>query len=187
MRGRGKADMNGVATRRAFVGAMAATILPLVLPHEASGAALPPDDVTPKIEFAFSAHVLLEPTREIGRTPYGIRRRVPIIGGTFEGPRIRGRVVPGGADWQLQRADDYTLIEADYMIEADDGVQIHVRNRGLTNSRLKGATTRYLRTVPEFEAPAGPHEWLNQSIFVGSLQGGTGGPPSVMVHVFRLG
>ena len=46
-----------------------------------------------------------EPTREIGRTPYGMRRRIPIIGGTFEGPRIRGRVLPGGADWQLQRAD----------------------------------------------------------------------------------
>ncbi len=177
--------MNGVATRRAFFGAMASTMLPLALPGEALGTPLP-DDSMPKVEFAFSAHVLLEPTEEIGRTPYGIRRRVPIIGGSFEGPRIRGKVLPGGADWQLQRADDYTLIEADYMIEAEDGTQIHVRNRGLTNSRVKGATTRYLRTVPEFEAPAGQHAWLNQSIFVGSLQGMSGGQPSVMVHVFSL-
>ena len=174
-----------LATRRTFFGAMASTVVPLALAGEAHAAPLP-DGVTPGVEFAFSAHVLLEPTKEVGRTPYGIRRRIPIIGGTFEGPRIRGRVVPGGADWQLQRADDYTLIEADYMIEAEDGTQIHVRNRGLTNTRVKGATTRYLRTVPEFEAPAGPHEWLNQSVFVGSLQGVTGGPPSVNVHVFRL-
>ncbi|KQS02351.1 hypothetical protein ASG11_16475 [Sphingomonas sp. Leaf357] len=179
--------MDGLATRRAFFGTMAVAALPAILPAEALAAPLPPDDATPKVEFAFAARVLLEPTREIGRTPYGIRRRIPIIGGTFEGPRIRGRVLPGGADWQLQRADDYTLIEADYMIQAEDGTQIHVRNRGLTNTRVAGAKARYLRTVPEFEAPTGPHDWLNQSIFVGSLQGvPAGGPPSVIVNVFRL-
>jgi hypothetical protein len=177
--------MEGLTTRRVFFGAMASAIVPLALSGEAHGTPLP-DGVTPSVAFAFSAHVLLEPTREVGRTPYGVRRRIPIIGGTFEGPRIRGHVVPGGADWQLQRADDYTLIEANYMIEAEDGTQIHVRNRGLTNTRVKGATSHYLRTVPEFEAPAGPHEWLNQSVFVGSLQGMAGGPPAVMVHVFRL-
>lgn len=178
--------MDGLATRRSFFGSMAATMLPLALPADALAAPVPPADATPGIEFAFSAHVLLEPTREVGATPYGIRRRIPIIGGTFEGPRIRGRVVPGGADWQLQRADNYTVLEADYMIEADDGTQVHVRNRGLTNTRVPGAKARYLRTVPEFEAPNGPHEWLNQSVFVGSLQGLPGGPPAVLIHIFRL-
>lgn len=183
--------MESPTNRRAVLGAMAITLLPLALPAPAqalpsSPVPLPPPDATPSVEFAFSAHVLLEPTREIGRTPYGVRRRIPIIGGTFEGPRIRGRIVPGGADWQLQRADDYTVLEADYMIEVADGTQIHVRNRGLTNTRVAGAKARYLRTVPEFEAPAGPHEWLNQSVFVGSLQGLSGGHPAVLVHVFRL-
>lgn len=176
-----------LATRRDFARAIALSMVPLALPGDARAAPQLPADVVPTVELAFAARVLLEPTREVGRTPYGIRRRIPIIGGSFEGPRIRGRVLPGGADWQLQRADDYTVIEADYMIEAEDGTPIHVRNRGLTNSRVKGAASRYLRTVPEFEAPAGPHEWLNQSLFVGSLQGATGGPPSVMVYVFRLG
>ena len=177
--------MGELTTRRMFFGAMASAALPLVLADKAAADPLPAG-VTPSTEFVFSAHVLLEPTREIGRTPYGFRRRIPITGGTFEGPRIRGRVLPGGADWQLQRADDYTILEADYMIEAEDGTPIHVRNRGLTNTRVKGATTRYLRTAPEFEAPVGPHEWLNQSIFVGSLQGVPAGPPSVIVHVFRI-
>lgn len=177
--------MDGLTTRRMFFGTMALAAVPLAAAGKAAAAPLPPG-VTPSVEFAFSAHVLLEPTREVGRTPYGVRRRIPIIGGTFEGPRIRGGVLPGGADWQLQRADDYTILEADYMIEAEDGTPIHVRNRGLTNTRVKGATNRYLRTVPEFEAPVGPHDWLNQSVFVGSLQGVTGGPPAVIVHVFRL-
>lgn len=177
--------MDGLTTRRMFFGTMASAAMPLALAGEATADPLSAG-ATPSVEFAFSAHVLLEPTREIGRTPYGFRRRIPIIGGTFEGPRIRGHVLSGGADWQLQRADNYTILEADYMIESEDGTPIHVRNRGLTNTRVKGATTRYLRTVPEFEAPVGPHEWLNQSIFVGSLQGVPAGPPSVIVHVFRL-
>lgn len=179
--------MSETTTRRSLLGTMGISVLPGLLPSDVFAApALPPDTV-PTVEHAFSAHVLLEPVREIGRTPYGVRRRIPIIGGTFEGPRISGRIVPGGADWQLQRSDDYTVIEADYMLEAADGVQIHVHNRGLTNTRVKGVAARYLRTVPEFEAPEGRHAWLNQSIFVGSLQGLTGGPPAVMVHVFRLG
>lgn len=171
------------ADRRRLLSAAGIALASAAVPFAAQAAAA--TDV-PTVEFAFAATVLLAPTVEIGRTPYGIRRRVPIIGGSFEGPRIRGIVVPGGADWQLQRADDYTVIEADYMIQTDDGTQIHVLNRGLTNTRVKGATRRYLRTVPQFEAPVGPHEWLNQSIFVGGLKPVTGGPPTVMIEVFRV-
>ena len=176
--------MDGLGTRRSFLGA--AAIVPLVLSSKVSAYPVPPVAALPSIEFAFTARVLLEPTREIGPTPYGIRRRIPIIGGTFEGPRIRGRVLPGGADWQLQRSDNYTVLEADYMIETAEGTPIHVRNRGLTNSRVPGAPRRYLRTVPEFEAPSGRYEWLNQSIFVGSLESVYGGLPAVLVHVFRV-
>jgi hypothetical protein len=178
-------DITGPATRRTFFATVASAASILTLPFKASAAAIP-DEAIPGVEFAFSAKVLLEPGREIGATPYGMRRRIAIIGGTFEGPMIKGRVIGGGADWQLERADHYTLIEADYMIEADDGTQIHVRNTGLTNSRVPGVKSRYLRTVPVFEAPDGPHAWLNQSVFVGSLQSVSGGPPSVIVHVFRL-
>lgn len=142
----------------------------------------------PGLEFVYEAIVALEPTEEIGRTPIGTRRRVPIIGGTFAGPRIRGTVVAGGADWQLQRADNWTVIEADYMMRADDGTLIHVRNIGLTNSRVPGAASRYLRTVPSFEAPIGPHDWLNQAIFIGTI-----GPPpedapkpAVRIRVYRV-
>lgn len=130
-----------------------------------------PDE--PGLEFVYEAIVSLESTMEVGRTPLGTRRRVPIIGGSFAGPRIKGKVLAGGADWQLQRADNWTVIEADYMMQADDGALIHVRNVGLTNSKVPGAPQRYLRTVPSFEAPEGPHEWLNRAIFVGTI----GAPP----------
>lgn len=157
--------------------------LALLLPT----AALSASD-TPGLEFVYEAIVTLEPTLEIGATPLGTRRRIPITGGQFAGPNIRGTVLSGGADWQLQRRDDWTVIEADYMMRTDDGALIHVRNVGLTNSRVAGAAQRYLRTVPTFEAPDGPHAWLNQAIFVGTL-----GPPpddapkpSVRIRVYRV-
>ena len=151
-------------------------------------AAEPPRDDEPGLIFVYEAIVTLEPMVEIGRTPLGMRRRVPITGGSFAGPRIRGTVLSGGADWQLQRADDWTVIEADYMMRAQDGALIHVRNVGLTNSRVAGATSRYLRTVPRFEAPEGPHGWLNQAIFIGTI----GRPPadapkpSVRIRVYQV-
>ncbi|CAM8672785.1 DUF3237 domain-containing protein [Sphingobium sp.] len=142
----------------------------------------------PGLDFVYEAIVTLEPTQEFGPTPLGTRRRIPITGGSFAGPRIRGAVLAGGADWQLQRADNWTVIEADYMMRTDDGTPIHVRNVGLTNSRVSGAPSRYLRTVPSFEAPTGPHDWLNQAIFIGTL-----GPPpedapkpSVRIRVYRV-
>jgi hypothetical protein len=160
---------------------------PLLLPSLAHAAMSGAADA-PGLAFVYEAIVTLEPVMEVGPTPLGTRRRIPITGGHFAGPLIRGTVLAGGADWQLQRSDDWTVIEADYMMRADDGALIRVRNIGLTNSRVVGASDRYLRTVPSFEAPDGPHVWLNQAIFVGTL-----GPPpddapepSVRIRVYRL-
>src|SRR5690606_16186030 len=130
-------------------------------------------------EFAFEAHVTVQTPLVIGEGSYGLRRVVPITGGTFEGPRLRGRVVPGGADWQLVRPDGVLSIEAIYTLETDDGVLIMVTNRGmrhgppevidrLARGERVDPSEYYFRTVAEFEAPVGSrYEWLNQSIFVG--------------------
>ncbi|MDO7835509.1 DUF3237 domain-containing protein [Sphingobium sp. HBC34] len=160
----------------------------VVLVAWTSGAARAVATDAPGLAFVYEAIVTLEPTVEIGRTPIGTRRRVPITGGHFAGPHIRGKVLGGGADWQLQRADNWTVIEADYMMQADDGALIHVRNAGLTNSRVPDAPQPYLRTVPSFEAPVGPHDWLNQAIFIGTI----GAPPpdaprpAVRIRVYRV-
>ena len=80
-------------------------------------------------EACWEALVEIAPTRLLGEGPLGERRIVPITGGHFAGPRIRGRVLPGGADRQLIRRDGVKRLEALYEIEAEDGAVITVLNR----------------------------------------------------------
>jgi Protein of unknown function (DUF3237) len=127
----------------------------------------PAEDV-PTVEFAFEEIVTLAPAVKVGRTPRGIRQFIPITGGTFQGPRIQGKILPGGWDWQLIRADGCTDLEADYMIQAEDGTIINVRNKGTISPSADGKSFE-IKTIAVFEAPLGPHQWLNQSAFAGTL------------------
>jgi hypothetical protein len=131
-----------------------------------------------RTEFSFEALVTIAPAVEIGPSSHGTRRYIPITGGTFLGPRIKGLVLPGGADWQLERPDGVTEVNALYSIKTDDDAVIIVRNRGL----IAGS---YFRTIPQFEAPNGPHDWLNKTVFVGSVAGAPR-PGAVVVRVFRV-
>ena len=133
----------------------------------------------PATELAFEARVNVQTPLVVGRSSHGLRRVVPITGGTFEGPNIRGRVLPGGADWQFVRPDGVLAVEARYTLETADSVLIMVTNRGIRRGpqavmdRLgRGEpvdpSEYYFRTTAEFEAPLGSkYEWLNQSVFVG--------------------
>src|SRR5215469_1345484 len=146
------------------------------------------------MEFAFEATVTVAPPLEIGETPLGRRRVIHITGGRFAGPRLKGIVVPGGADWQIIRPDGVTELTAVYELKTDDGTLIHVTNRGLRHGPpevmqrlLRGETvdpdSYYFRTVPVFEAPSGPHDWLNRSIFAAT---GARSANEVKVRVFEL-
>jgi hypothetical protein len=115
---------------------------------------------------AFEAVVAIGVPLTLGETPLGKRRMIPITGGRFEGPRLSAEVIAGGADWQTLRPDGVTEIHAVYAIRADDGTVIAVDNRGLAT---RGEGGHHRRTVCRFEAPAGPHDWLNKAIFVGTL------------------
>src|SRR5690606_37837396 len=75
----------------------------------------------PRLEFAFEEIVTLGQAIPVGETPLGKRTIIPITGGTFEGPGLKGTIIPGAWDWQLTRADGCTEVEADYMIRTDDG------------------------------------------------------------------
>lgn len=125
----------------------------------------------PDLEFVCELNVRCDGTYRVGKTPHGTRQVIPIVGGTFEGPGIKGEVLPGGADYQMQ-CEGHTEIEAIYSIKTDDGVNIHIRNCGI----IKG---NYFRTSPKFEAPIGSkYEWLNDGIFVcmpGQGKPGAGG------------
>jgi Protein of unknown function (DUF3237) len=131
-------------------------------------------------EFVYEAVVEIGAPVDVGNAPGGHRRYIPITGGTFAGANLRGKVLPGGADWQTDRSDGVTEVDALYSISCDDGTVIIVHNRGVISQ--KG---QYLRTAPRFEAPAGPHAWLNQSQFVGSVSGGPR-PGTVIIRVFRV-
>lgn len=123
----------------------------------------------PRLEFAFEEIVTLGQAVPLGETPLGRRNIIPITGGTFEGPGIKGTIIPGGWDWQLTRADGCTEIEADYMIRTDDDVVINVINVGVLCPPREGQPSP-VRTQPRFEAPVGKYDWLNRSAFIGTLE-----------------
>jgi Protein of unknown function (DUF3237) len=122
----------------------------------------------PTLEHSLTVHANIEPAIAMGRTPAGERRVIPISGGVFEGVGVKGVVMPGGEDWQLVRSDGVTELDARYWLRADDGALIRVHNRALSAPAPSGGA-RYVRCAPRFEAPVGPHDWLNKAIFVGTL------------------
>jgi hypothetical protein len=83
-----------------------------------------------RLEPLLSAEITLAAPQELGATPLGRRRIIGITGGRFSGARLSGRVLPGGADWQVIRADGVADLDARYTLETDDGALIYVRNNG---------------------------------------------------------
>jgi len=123
---------------------------------------------TPHLVFVFEEYVTLGASIHPGQTPFGDRNIVPITGGVFFGPKIRGKVMPGGWDWQLSTKTGCHSLDANYMIQADDGAIINVLNKGMLCTS-PGAESQ-LFTMPTFEAPLGPDAWLNGGVYVGTLE-----------------
>ena len=82
-------------------------------------------------EFALELRVTIGPALELGWGSFGLRRMVPITGGTVRGPGISGRVLPGGGDWQFVDRDGLTFVDSHYAIETADAVRIEVSNPGI--------------------------------------------------------
>ena len=133
-----------------------------------SAQSYPPKD-TPQLEFALQLKVTLGQAFSIENTQHGRRTVIPITGGTFEGPGIKGTIINGGADYQLANAQGRTELEAIYCIKTDDDIYIHVRNRGIIagGQDADGKPTFYFKATPQFEAPAdSKYGWLNNALFV---------------------
>ena len=131
----------------------------------------------PELRHVCDIAVDVGPIRDLGPGPLGRRRIIAILGGEVTGPRLEADIVPGGADWQIVRADGVVDLEARYSIRTKDGVEIAVLNRGLRRAppdimeRLSRGepvdpALVYFRTTPIFEAPSGPYDWLNRSVFL---------------------
>lgn len=143
---------------------------------------LPPP--TPEARFAYEAQVDIGERQSLGQGPLGERFIVPILGGHFEGPRLRGTVLPGGADRQLLRPDGIKELDALYEMLTDDGAVITVRNRVLIDEAV--TPERYARSVLQLSAPAGPHDWLNRRVFVGTLHSLRPARVAVCIRVYEL-
>ena len=125
----------------------------------------------PELEYVVRLNVTLGQAYSSGNNGKGTRTIIPITGGTFEGPDIKGEVLPGGADYQLA-VDGRNEVEAIYCIRTDDGVTIHVRNNGII--KMGGQGGMYFRCAPKFEAPKdSKYAWLNDCLFL--CQPGFGG------------
>jgi hypothetical protein len=131
--------------------------------------------VTPALEHVITVKATIDPLIDMGKTPEGQRRVVLISGGTFEGTAgLKGTIMPGGEDWQLIRDDGTMLLDARYWLRNDDGAIIRVHNSVLITPAAKSgdpAQRQYARSSVKLEAPVGKHDWLNQAIFVGTIEG----------------
>jgi hypothetical protein len=130
-----------------------------------------------ELEHLMKVNVTLDPARDIGDAPLGRRRIIGITGGSFAGPRLSGRVLPGGADWQLIRADGVAYLDARYTLQTADGALVYVSNKGyrhgppevierLARGEEVDPALYYMRATPWFETSAPAYAWLNRSICV---------------------
>lgn len=138
---------------------------------------MPNIETPPRLEFVFAAQVMVEAPLHLGDVGKGVRRIVPIGGGDFSGPHIRGVVLPGGADWQILRSDGVAELEARYTLRTDDGALIYVRNRALRHGppdvmaalaagRPVDPGSYYFRGSTFFETSAVRYAWIAKHLIV---------------------
>jgi len=121
-----------------------------------------------------SLRVSTASTQNIGAGPHGSRITVPITGGSFEGDRLRGKVLPSGDDWTVKRSDGVTELDLRITLETDDGALIHMTFEGIRDEGAPGGP--YLRTVPRFETAEARYSFLNRLLAVGRGEMRADGP-----------
>ena len=107
-----------------------------------------------------TVNIAAAPRQELGPVPHGIRSFVPVTGGDFDGPRLRGRVLPGGGDWLLVRPDGVLELDLRITLETDDRALIYMTFQGLRHGD-------YFRTLPRFETSTETYAFLNRIVSVG--------------------
>ena len=120
----------------------------------------------------------------VGGNDWGYLKVIQIKGGHFEGEKLRGRVVPGGADWNMGVGGDTEdtvssrTVFAKYLLQTDDGVYIAIEDQEKNS---------VIQTRPSFHAPRGKYEWLNYGVYVGSLSGSTvDGVRGVNIKIYKM-
>jgi Protein of unknown function (DUF3237) len=153
-----------------------------------------PSAPAPTLSYVFSLRGELAPPVEHGEIDGKRKRFIAVIGGTVYGPKLQGKVLTGGGDWQAVAPGGLTEVMARYSVQADDGTVIGVINAGVRTATpdvieklMRGAevdpSLYYFRTTPTFDVQAGPHEWLRRSVFVAR---GIRKPDHVIVDFYQV-
>jgi hypothetical protein len=149
----------------------------------------------PKFSHLFDISITVDPPHDLGATPLGTRRIVPVTGGSFKGERLSGIVMPNAAaDWILVRADGSIQLDVRLTLKTDDEEMIYMNYRGIRNSspevakrlangELVDPSEYYFRTAPVFETGAERYAWMNNIICVAL---GTRVPTEVRYKIFEI-
>ncbi|WP_261608551.1 DUF3237 domain-containing protein [Paenarthrobacter aurescens] len=146
------------------------------------------------LSFLATLSVNVDPPVDVGVTPEGHRRIIPIVGGTVAGPGFNGRVLPAGADFQLLRSAEMTELDARYAVELEGGEVVYVHNPALRFGAAEDIARLnrgedvdpaliYFRCTPRFSTAAPGLAWLNHVIAVGT---GRRRPGLVEIDVFTV-
>ena len=136
------------------------------------------DFAEPRLEHLYDMHVDLEAPQIVGQTPLGMRQIFIVKGGSFEGPKMRGDLLPGGGDWAIMRTDGAVQLDVRATIRTDDGAHIYATYGGIIAAepavfaRLLGGedvplSDYYCYTNPTFQTGAEKYAWLNQTMAIG--------------------
>ena len=131
---------------------------------------------------------------DVGATPHGIRQVIYIKGGTFEGPKVKGVVLPGGGDWFVRRADQAVEIDVRCLLRTDDNQLIYCGLRGINEMTaevaIKAITGKYVdsseyyfRVAAVMETGSQKYAWLNRIVAVGT---GDLVPLGVEYRIYRV-
>lgn len=148
----------------------------------------------PALEFMAQVRCEVGPLLSLGAAPAGERRVVPLTGGEVEGPELRGRIEPGGSDWQWLRNDGVLEIAAHYLVVTPDGARIEVQSQGLRHGppEVMAALARgdsvaperyFFRTLMRFQT--GHADWLHLNCVM-ALASGHREATRVVLDVFRI-
>lgn len=150
--------------------------------------------MTPLLHPVCDLVVELCPPHEMGDCPAGLRRIIPIIGGTASGPLLNGRILPIGADWQTVQTGGIADLDARYAIETTDGAVIEVVSKGIRHASAEvaariaagdavPASEYYMRTAIRLDSGHPDYAWVNRALFLatGAKVGST-----VTLSVYRV-
>src|SRR3954454_7770726 len=132
----------------------------------------------PSLTLVYRLDAVLGEPLDLGEVSQGRRRIVPQIGGTFEGPHLRGKLLPGvSADWQIVLPDGTALADIRYTLQTDNGALLYVQSRGVRHGSPEvlerlgrgeevDASEYTFRTSTQIETAGPALEWVNKGVFI---------------------